>query len=168
MESVEAQYGYGMFIRVFAKFLLLLAALLATAAPAQKSEVPYWASISVSEAYMRVGPSRNYPIDWVYAREGLPVKVLRVNQGWRYVEDPDGARGWMFSAMLSRKRGAIVVGDTLAPIRAEPAETGALRWHAQPGVVGALGQCEGGWCQFETGGRVGWIKFAHLWGVGNP
>jgi len=157
-----------MFIRMLAIFALLPTMLLASAAPAQESKVPYWASISAPEVYMRVGPSRNYPVEWVYAREGLPVKVLRVNQGWRYVEDPDGARGWMFSAMLSRKRGATVGGDTLAPIRAQPDETSALKWNAEPGVVGAIGECAGGWCEFEAGGRAGWMPAARLWGVGDP
>ncbi len=153
---------------MIARLLAIAALLLATGAPAQKPDVPYWASISAPEAYLRVGPSRNYPIDWVYVRPGLPVKVLRVNQGWRYVEDPDGARGWMFSAMLSRKRAGIVIGDTLAPIRAQPAELGALKWNAEPGVVGSLGECEAGWCEFETGGHAGWIEAARLWGTGNP
>lgn len=148
--------------------LALLALLVAAGAPAQSPDVPYWASISAEEANMRVGPARIYPIDWVYAREGLPVKVLRVNQGWRYIEDPDGARGWMFSAMLSRKRGAIVVGDALAPIRDEPSDAGALKWNAQPGVVGTLGECEAGWCEFAVGGRSGWIEAERLWGPGNP
>lgn len=150
------------------KCLALLALFVAAAAPAQSSNVPYWASISADEANMRVGPARTYPIDWVYARKGLPVKVLRVNQGWRYIEDPDGARGWMFSAMLSLERGAIVIGDTLAPIRAGPSEGAALKWNAEPGVVGALGKCEGAWCEFAIGGRSGWMEAARLWGTGNP
>lgn len=153
---------------MIARLLAIAALLLATGAPAQKPDVPYWASISAPEAYLRVGPSRNYPIDWVYVRPGLPVKVLRVNQGWRYVEDPDGARGWMFSAMLSRKRAGIVIGDTLAPIRAQPAAAGALKWNVEPGVVGVLGECEAGWCEFETSGHAGWIEAARLWGTGNP
>ncbi len=155
-------------MRMMKRCLAILALLFAIPATAQQAEVPYWASISAEEAYMRVGPSQTYPIDWVYAREGLPVKVLRVNQGWRYIEDPEGTRGWMFSAMLSRKRGAIVVGDTLAPIRTKPAQDGALKWNAEAGVVGNLGECEAGWCRFETSDRAGWIEAARIWGAGAP
>ena len=105
---------------------LLPTALLCLAAPAaaQDREVPYWATLRAEEVNMRVGPSEAYPIEWVYRRPGLPVKVLRVNQGWRLVEDPDGERGWIVARLLDPDRGAIVVGDGLAEMRAEPG-TGA-------------------------------------------
>ena len=149
---------------------ILLSVFVTAAMPvaAQDADVPYWASIDASKVNMRVGPSPTYPIDWVYEREGLPVKVIRVNQGWRYVEDPDGARGWMVGRMLSRQRSAIIVGDDLAPLRAEPDEAGELRWTAEPGVVGFLGDCEAGWCEFDIAGRAGWVEQNRIWGAGEP
>src|SRR6187401_2910337 len=92
---------------------MLLLLLLAAPAAAQNREVPFWASLRASEAFMRVGPSEDFPIDWVYRRQGLPVKVLRINQGWRLVEDPDGTQGWIVARLLTPERGAIVVGDGL-------------------------------------------------------
>ena len=142
--------------------------LAAPVATAQTNEVPYWASITVDEVYMRVGPSMSYPIEWVYQRRGLPVKVLRVNEGWRYVEDPDGTRGWMASRMLSRARAAIVTGEGNATIRAEAAATARLRWHVEPGVVGDLGECAQGWCEFAVGQHRGFIEAERIWGDGEP
>ncbi|RIV89493.1 hypothetical protein D2V17_06430 [Aurantiacibacter xanthus] len=147
---------------------VLGAGLSAVAASAQTAETPYWASISVSRVFMRVGPSMNYPIEWVYKREGLPVKVLRVNEGWRYVEDPDGKRGWMASRMLSRTRAAIVTGEGNAAIRAEGSASAALRWHVAPGVVGELGECSAGWCAFSVRGHRGFVEADRLWGDGDP
>lgn len=147
---------------------LLVCLLLAVPANAQEREVPYWASLRAVEANMRVGPSEDFPIEWVYRRQGLPVKVLRVNQGWRLVEDPDGARGWILHALLTPERGAIVVGDGLAEMR-EAADPGArVLWRAEPGVVGTLGNCEAGWCKFAVGARKGWIRATRLWGAGEP
>jgi SH3-like domain-containing protein len=37
--------------------------------------VPYWAALRAGEVNMRVGPSEDFPIEWVYRRQGLPVKV---------------------------------------------------------------------------------------------
>lgn len=147
----------------------LLALLLATApAAAQQNEVPYWASLDDDEVNMRVGPSEDFPIDWVYRRQGLPVKVVRVMQGWRLVQDPDGTRGWIFSELLTLSRSAIVVGDGLAEMR-EAANAGArVLWRAEPGVVGALGDCQGSWCEFAVGPRKGWIRAERLWGAGEP
>src|SRR6187399_3761121 len=97
-------------------FLLVLL-LCSTSAAAQEREVPYWASLRAGEVNMRVGPSEDFPIEWVYRRQGLPVKVVRVMQGWRLVQDPDGTRGWIHERLLTTKPGAIVVGDGLAELR---------------------------------------------------
>ena len=150
------------------RLLPILALLAAAPAAAQDRETPYWASLRSGEVNMRVGPSENYPVDWVYKRKGLPLKVVRVMQGWRLVVDHDGTQGWVFAALLSPERTALVTGDRLAPIRAEPSASAELRWNAEPGVVGKLGDCEGGWCEFDVGGRTGWIEAARLWGDGDP
>ena len=135
---------------------------------AQEREVPYWATIRAEEVNMRAGPSERFPIEWVYRRAGLPVKVVRVNQGWRLVEDPDGARGWIVARLLDPDRGAIVIGDDLAEMREEPRPGARLLWKVEAGVVGALGECENGWCNFNTDGHKGWILAERLWGAGKP
>jgi hypothetical protein len=86
--------------------LTLLALLLCSIpAAAQDRAVPYWAALRAGEVNMRVGPSEDFPIEWVYRRQGLPVKVLRVMQGWRLVEDPT-ARGAGSSPACSRPTAA--------------------------------------------------------------
>ena len=137
-------------------------------AAAQDREVPYWASINTEELNMRVGPSMQYRIDWVYRREGLPVKVVRVVDRWRLIEDAQGTKGWVSSNLLSLKRGAVVIGEGLAAMRDMPAGSGKLKWNAQPGVVGKLGDCEAGWCEFDVAGRIGWIEQDRIWGAGEP
>lgn len=151
-------------------FVVLFTAFIASAAPAagQEREVPYWATIDTTELNMRVGPSVNYKIEWVYRREGLPVKVIRVIDGWRLIRDPDGDQGWVVARLLSADRGAIVVGKGVAALRAAPAENARLKWNAEPGVVGRLGECEAGWCNFDVDGRAGWIRADRLWGAGDP
>ena len=78
--------------RLLVFLLFSLTVQLAAPASAQDREVPYWATLRATEVNMRVGPSEAYPIAWVYRRQGLPVKVLRVREGWRLVQDPDGER----------------------------------------------------------------------------
>jgi SH3-like domain-containing protein len=145
-------------------------ALLAVAAPAaaQDEEVPYWASIRSGEVNLRVGPAESYRIAWVYHRPQLPMKVVRRNEGWRLVEEPDGTRGWMLARFLSRERTAIVRGEGTADMR-ETGEAGArLLWRVEPGVVGKLGDCDSGWCRFDLAGRIGFVPQARLWGAGDP
>jgi SH3-like domain-containing protein len=147
---------------------LLLLATLAAPVSAQEREVPYWATLRSTEVNMRVGPSEAFPIAWVYRRQGLPVKVVRVMQGWRLVEDPDGDRGWIIARLLNPARGAIVIGDGPADIRADASAGAPLRWKVEPGVSGTLGKCEAGWCQFDATGHKGWVRADRLWGSGEP
>ena len=154
--------------RFMPKLIALTTALLSAAALAQEREVPYWASLGAEEINMRVGPSTRFKIDWVYRRPGLPVKVVRVNQGWRYVEDPDGTKGWIVGRLLSVDRGAIVTGEGEAAMRAEPDGAAPLLWNVEPGVSGMLGDCREGWCEFDVAGQKGWIEADRIWGEGEP
>jgi SH3-like domain-containing protein len=147
---------------------LLALVLCSVPAVAQQREVPYWASLRAAEVNMRVGPSEDFPIEWVYHRKGLPVKVVRVMQGWRLVEDPDGARGWILVGLLTAERGAIVVGKDLAELRESADADSRVLWRAEPGVVGELGDCESGFCELAVGARKGWVRADRLWGAGEP
>lgn len=153
---------------MFRRLLFCLALVCSVPAIAQDREVPYWASLRADEVNMRVGPSENYPIEWVYKRRNLPVKVVRLMQGWRLVRDPDGAQGWIVARLLSPERSAIVTGDGLAAMRAEPSDSSALRWNLEPGVVGMLGKCDEDWCELDVDGRKGWVERDRLWGADEP
>jgi SH3-like domain-containing protein len=149
--------------------LALLALLLCCSpASAQDREVPYWAALRVDEVNMRVGPSEDFPVEWVYRRQGLPVKVVRVMQGWRLVQDPAGDQGWIVARLLTPDRSAIVTGEKLAEMRAAADPGARVLWRAEPGVVGALGDCDAGWCELTVGARKGWIRAERMWGAGEP
>jgi len=135
---------------------------------AQQREVPYWASMKFDTVNMRVGPGQDYKIDWVYKRKGLPVKVVRLREGWRLLQDPDGTQGWVNESQLLLTRMALVTGEGLTAIRAEPNASAAIKWNAQSGVVGKLGDCDMGWCELNVAGRAGWVREDRLWGTGAP
>lgn len=140
----------------------------AVPAPAQQRDLPYWAALRVNEVNMRVGPSEDYRISWVYRRQGLPLKVLRLKEGWRLVEDAGGTRGWMLAQFLTRQRGAIIVGAGPADMRESGRESAALKWRLMPGHVGKLGECSAGWCALDVNGRAGFVEQSRLWGAGEP
>ncbi|QZH74645.1 MAG: hypothetical protein JY451_13425 [Erythrobacter sp.] len=154
-------------MRSLARFALFASASLAVASPAaaQERELPYWASISAETANMRAGAGERFPIEWVYTRPGLPVQVIRFHQGWRLVRDPDGAEGWIYASLLSERRTAMVTGEGLAPMRDAGSAGATLRWNLEPGVIGELGTCAGGWCQLDVEGHRGWVEQARLFGA---
>ena len=160
-----------MTVRLRHLLLAVLIALLAVRpgpARAEDPKVPYWASIRPDEVNMRAGPGEDYKINWVYHRQHLPLKVLRIKEAWRFVRDPDGAQGWIHSRFLTRQRGAYVIGQGLADMR-ESGDAGAkLLWRLAPGVVALLGDCGNGWCAVTLGERKGFVEQARLWGAGEP
>ena len=147
---------------------VLAAVLVISPASAADRAVPYWASLRVDKVNMRAGPGEDYRISWVYRRKHLPLKVLRLKEGWRLVEDPGGAKGWVLAQFLSLDRGAIVAGSGLADMRDRPGAGERLMWRLQPGVTGKLGSCTGGWCQLDLGSRTGFVEQDRLWGAGEP
>ncbi len=146
--------------------VLLLGSIVPCAALAAEDEAgaPYWVSLRTQPANLRVGPGREYRISWVFVRDGVPLKVLRMIGGWRLVEEIDGARGWMLAQFLTRTRTVAVKGG-VAEIREKADGTGRLLWRAEPGVTGKLGECGPLWCQVDIGGRQGHVAKAAVWGA---
>jgi SH3-like domain-containing protein len=140
-------------------------ACLASPAAAQDKKTPYWASIASGQAMMRTGPAKNYPGIWLYQRRDLPVIVLKRYESWRLVRDPDGAQGWMLSALLSDRRTAIVRPGEPRNIHVEPNASSPVRYRAEHGVVGRISKCAEGWCRIEVGKRQGYIRTTDIWGV---
>lgn len=150
-----------------AKMIASILVMLSVALPAiaQDRRPPYWASINRTEAIMRRGPSSEMRAMWAYRRIGLPLRIIAVRGDWRQVQDPDGITGWMHRRLLTGQRTAIVTGG-LQPIYETASSDAAVSYRAEQGVVGRLGECRGGFCEFDVRGRSGWIAADGIWGDG--
>ena len=147
---------------MFGRGALTAALIVACAAPAlaQDKQPPYWASIASGQAMTRTGPGKNYPGVWLYQR-----RVLKKYENWRLIQDPDGAQGWMLVTLLSDRRTAIVKPGDPRQVRADASEGAKIRYLAEPGTVGRISKCSGGWCHVEFGKREGYIRTSDIWGV---
>jgi len=134
-------------------------------AASEKRAMPYYGSIGASRARMRTGPARAYPASWNYRRPDLPVKVVAAFKEWRKVQDPDGTEGWMLGVLLRNTRTAIVRGSEPLPMRSAPSDTAKILWRAEPGVVGRISECNGGWCRLDVKGQAGFVPVGAIWGV---
>jgi len=174
------------------RFLLILAAILITVpthaeevaaptAPAANATVtngvpqtsgmpiPRFVSLRTNEINLRAGPSVNYPIEWVYTREGLPVEVTAEYDTWRRIRDIDGTEGWVHQSMLSGKRDVLVLGDSTQPIYEKADSTAPVVARAEPQAMGELVKCENAWCevQFRTADNNirGYMPKGSFWGA---
>ncbi|TNE67137.1 MAG: hypothetical protein EP335_02055 [Alphaproteobacteria bacterium] len=138
-------------------------ALMQTTGPSG-APLPRFVSLSTEKAYMRTGPGRQYPIEWVYVRDGMPLEVVDEEGPWRQVRDPEGVKGWIHVSLLSSRRTALIL-DRMRSLYADPEAGAALRLTADPGVIGLVKACKGAWCQLEIDGTEAWIERRFLWGV---
>ena len=140
---------------------------------ARPQAVPYWASLHwntkrTDMANMREGPGDEYPVRRIYRRLDLPVKVVRVTEGWVRVQDPGGEQGWFINNFVSKARTAMVTGRGAVDMREKPDAASRLLWRLSPGLVGRLGDCREGWCRLDIDGRAGFVPAERLWGAGAP
>lgn len=126
--------------------------------------LPRFVSLASGEANMRTGPGEQYPIVWVYRREGWPLEITAEFGNWRKVRDHDGTQGWMHTALLSGRRTGLILGESVF-LRAAPERGAAPTLRAGFGVVGIVEECAGGWCALEIGDHDGWLPQDGLWGV---
>lgn len=147
--------------------LLLACALALPAAAADRPSYPKFMSLRSNEVYLRAGPGEQYPIHWVYRRQGLPVEVFGRYDVWRHVRDWQGTEGWIHVRLLTPQRTVIIKGDVRTIYR-EPARDSAALAKLEPGVIANLLECRNAWCRIETRGRRvvrGWLLRSEIWGV---
>ncbi len=153
-------------------FLLFLTALGTAGSQARTSvgasglPVPRFVSLGSDTVYVRTGPGKQYPIDWVYVRKGLPLKVMAEYDIWRKVSDQDGSTGWIHGSLLSGRQTA-VIQKGIQTIYEKPDVSSWPVVRAEPGVIADLLKCERQWCSIRIDGKKGWINRAGLWGAEN-
>jgi SH3-like domain-containing protein len=126
--------------------------------------LPRFVSLGADRVNVRFGPGTQYPINWVFARKGLPVEITEEFDTWRKIRDYDGDEGWIHSSLLSSRRTIMVSGD-VRDLRRTPGVDSRVVLRAEHGVIGDLFDCEENWCRVEIEGRRGWLQRSEFWGT---
>src|ERR1700751_5997914 len=69
--------------------------------------LPRFVTLKSKRVNLRVGPSNDYAVAWLYLKAGLPVEIIQEYDNWRQIRDSDGTEGWVSQALLSGNRAAI-------------------------------------------------------------
>ena len=137
----------------------------AAAAPtATGLPLPRYASLGASVVNMRSGPGEQYPIQWVYQREMLPVEITAEMGPWRKVRDMDGIEGWVNGNLLSDQRTAVILAQTRL-LYSNSDTNSRPRYRVEKGVVAKVVVCEEAWCQLSIDGKSGFILRDQIWGT---
>ena len=119
--------------------------------------LPRFVTLRAAKANLRTGPGIRYPIEWVYARRGLPLEVIDEFETWRRVRDWQGSVGWVHQSMLSGRRGAMILGEQRL-LRRAPKDGAAGVARVEVGVVARLRRCPGRRCRIQVQGFEGWPR----------
>jgi len=145
--------------------------------PADKKEmfsstglpIPRFVSLSKQITNVRAGPGQQYPIRWVYKKQGLPVEVILEYDHWRKIRDHEGSEGWVYKTLISGKRTALIQGEGLVkaydrnPLK-KPQKAKAVM-ALEPLSLVDIDTCDGAMCFIEVPNISGWIERKSLWGV---
>ena len=133
--------------------------------------VPRFVSLKSDRVNVRVGPSQDHAIAWVFKRQGLPVEIVAEYENWRQIRDSDGAEGWVIHSLLSGRRTALIApwaseSASPVPLRKTPDEASEITALLEQNVLASLLKCESDWCLVHVQDIEGWLPQNLLWGVG--
>ena len=147
---------------------LIFVAISAAQAQTQGSGLPLprYVSLRAAEVNLRTGPGVQYPVEWIFQRESLPIEIIKEYRTWRLVRDWEGTQGWMHQSMLSGKRTFLVISK-MRTVRSQPDAKGRPVALVEPGAVGEILACpaNSGWCQVRIKGLEGWLRRVDFWGT---
>jgi SH3-like domain-containing protein len=131
-----------------------------------KLPVPRFVSLRSDQVNFRAGPGFQYPVTWLYQRDGLPVEIIGEFDVWRQVVAPDGGTGWVHEATI-RARRAFYVTAAQAVLRGSPDAQANPVAYLDQGVSGTLLTCmaDSDFCKVATLHETGYLAREDFWGA---
>lgn len=146
--------------------------------------LPRFVSLKSKRVNMRIGPGRDYQVQWLYIRKNLPMEIIQEFGNWRKVRDPNGVEGWILHSLLSGARAAIITPwdmsnkenstrKSLLPTinmydsKSKEAEVIA---RLEAGSLARIKNCQDEWCRLHVAidkntQISGYVPQTMLWGV---
>ncbi|WP_037155273.1 SH3 domain-containing protein [Rhizobium freirei] len=157
---------------------LMMAVAMADLAAAQAAKgpsglpLPRFVTLKSKRVNLRIGPSSDYAVSWLYLKQGLPVEIIQEYDNWRRIRDADGTEGWVNQSLLSGQRSAIAAPwmkgkgkAVFVNMRREAQPSASVIAKLQPGVMMSVRECTGDWCHVTADGTEGWVAQSEIWGA---
>ena len=128
-------------------------------------EIPRYVSLKSNDANIRVGPSKNYPIEIKYIKKNYPLKILEEYEEWRKVEDFNKNIGWIHKSLISGIRTGIVLSNDNKNISILNTLDGNVIGEIGNGNIVFLEKCKIDWCLVSLDDYEGWMDKNYIWGV---
>jgi len=141
-------------------FFLLFLNLTSTSFAIEKD---YFMMLKYSKVNVRFGPSRDYPVKFIYKKAFLPVNVIDKKENFRKIIDHKKNSGWIHISQLKKSNSFIILSDKIlfkkSTINSKPLV------NLQSGRLLLVKKCKKKWCKVSTGKYTGWIKTSDVFGI---
>ncbi len=127
--------------------------------------LPRFVSLRSNEVYVRTGPGKKYPVQWIFRKKGIPVEIILEYDVWRRIKDFDGHEGWVHKSLLSGKRTGFVQSDDKVSVLKKDRKNSDIQVYLEPEVLVEIDECGGAWCRVNAAGYKGWLQQNLIWGV---
>ena len=147
------------FLFIFSFFLILFVPI-----NSSSIEVKKFLTLKNNEVNVRAGPSKEYPIKFVYKKKYLPLEILDKSEHWRKIKDFENNSGWIHISQLSKKKAAIVIEDELIMFSNPTVYSNPIAL-LKKGRLVKIKKCNDKWCKAISEDFKGWLKKKSLWGL---
>ncbi|MEM7290408.1 MAG: SH3 domain-containing protein [Pseudomonadota bacterium] len=133
--------------------------------------LPRYVSIKSKRVNMRIGPGKQYRVEWMFQKQGLPLEIIQEFENWRKVRDSEGSEGWILHSLLSGRRTVLVSPweanekTKLTILRKQSDASSAVVAKLEPGVLAKVQSCDDAWCKISIKKVEGFVEKDALWGV---
>tara|TARA_B100000963_G_scaffold228744_1_gene199481 strand:+ start:16410 stop:16874 length:465 start_codon:yes stop_codon:yes gene_type:complete len=123
-------------------------------------------SLKNTKVNVRLGPSKNYPIKFVYEKKYLPVLIIDEHYNWKKIKDFENDTGWIHISQLSKLKTTLTTKNNEV-IYSSPSIYSKPKVKLEIYQVLTIKKCKQLWCNVENSKIHGWIKKKNLWGIKN-
>ena len=126
-------------------------------------EINYFVSLKYNKVHVRYGPSKNYPIKYIYKKKYLPLKVIDKKEHYRRIIDLKKNSGWIHKSQLVPSKSLIVTSEKI--LFKKPTKYSEPLAKLENGRLLIFNKCIKNWCSIKTGQFSGWIDKNNIWGI---
>ena len=126
------------------------------------NENNYFLMLKNKEVNVRYGPGFDYPINYIYKKKYLPIKVIDKKENFRKVIDHKKNSGWIHISQLKKSSSLIILSNRI--IFKKPTKNSKPIINLESGRLLLVKKCIKNWCKVSTDKYSGWIQTNNVWG----
>ena len=127
------------------------------------NEADNFFTLKYNKVKVRLGPSFEYPVKFIYKKKHLPIKVIDSSDNFKKIIDLKKNSGWIHVSQLTKKKSAINIYDLSIAFKKPNIYSQPLA-RLEKGKMVIIKKCKDEWCKILIEKKQAWIQKKFLWG----